>query len=339
MKSTIKLLLIAILCLLGSIWTSLAAKDPYTPIIKQGQKQLRALLLYNELHPDEAIYILRLTYTAEQYPNAEFIRQKLSIDDDKSTQQTDYMLDPEELERRNKQLQQINQTAKIKTYLLLVNNIPLYFEQALPEYRSVSAVIRGFKQPNPQSVVDQEAIRVKRAAEKIINGVTEPFLKTQSQATLFCSLVCFKAYRYTSEGKGLRTFGVCYPRSTQLAHESSYRHVLEAKVRKTGFLSDRNVAVGQLIDVIEKSNQSYTQTEALLTALFNTQNPEETSQLLTQLSEQDWSILSLSLRIHLLKVLSKGSMPDQVRATNHPNPGKHPSPGYSRHIRSTRTPQ
>ena len=47
MKPTIKTLLIAILCLLGSIWTSLAAANPFDPLVKAASTKLKKRIALN----------------------------------------------------------------------------------------------------------------------------------------------------------------------------------------------------------------------------------------------------------------------------------------------------
>lgn len=203
-----KYIMLLIVLFLSIHTASADSKDKdsiFSAIVAKGQEQLRQLQWQNQRneqagHAEQNQYVLNIhTKDAASETNVgdtNFIQQRqLTQDVVTDRKGSQLLINGRVLDSLNKQLRLMNwrEGNSIKTYLLLVDYVPMYFNREIPPNATLQNLLSG-------KLFDEEANKetVRKAqieAGDFVKAITEPFLQEQGAVkTLFCGFLKFRTF-------------------------------------------------------------------------------------------------------------------------------------------------
>lgn len=326
MRVFFKLSFLAMVLLMAAIGAQASGsprRDSLTneEIIKFGLEKLAALVKNNRIHEvkgnaDSLNYVLNINTLNlnlpglfDTYPNAEFIKQQRPTN--VSMEVAPYILDPSKLSILNQELVTANQQQQIKTYMLLVNFVPLVLEDT-SDFKTISDVF--VKLQNDRQIGNQfkkDSLLLKKSLKQgadIVKGITKGFIDTATQKMIFLGWVKFVTLYKKKRFSELIT--IYYPNSKLLATETGYRNILKRNIDGEIFSGTADQEVEKMVNIIKKTNELYSSIEELNGNILNINSPDTMEQKLSDLFGDAYAIFEIETRMHILKVLSSREIPD-----------------------------
>jgi hypothetical protein len=317
MKTIVQSLILLLWIAAGSITTYGQQTDNVDKIIAYGRERLLAVTDLNNKNDKAGLssqnqYIVSL-HTADVLGNGdenmdrEFIKQKsLST----STGQGSFFIgDATDLDKLNGLLKEQNSKSDIKTYLLFVDYVPMVYKKVLPASTTLGSLLKGSDKAD--SIIAQQATDV---AASIIDAITQPFIDAQKGTQLlYCGFLKFKVYENSSVSR--RNFNVYYPRNNVENGEAGniYQNILSYYIQSVKFYSNNKVGfVSNMITALGNNNRDYKTLLALVNdgSFLQISSPDKMEEVLKTVDANAFSGLPANYRIHALKVLSAGAIPD-----------------------------
>lgn len=281
-------------------------KDWKKELIQRGQEQIQFVQRNNALNDMRGLshlnkYIILISPDPE-YPNADFITQ-LKGKRDKSDV-GEYMLDASTLNSFNQLLVNYNAESQIKTYLLLIDHIPLDFINVVPDAQTIEDVLKGSRN-NGEQFTEEITRRALAEARDIVTGITDqPLLQTQVPM-IYCGLVNFKVYENEKTGG---QFTVYYPNNSKIDLAEQYRQLLKRYVSLQKDWNGNYKKVSSLITAINLSNGEFGKVKGILPAVETIEDADQMDSLLHTVDANSYSAFTIKQRLHILNVLTSAAL-------------------------------
>jgi hypothetical protein len=269
-------------------------------LIEQGRKQLKEAQAQNLLNEKAGKGYLNnyLIIVSQDDPsNSQFIQQHAGT----GRGQHSFMLTAAKQNNYNEELKVLNAASAIQTYLLLIDYIPLELSSLTDVETATIGQVLTQKQHNREGEAALIAEKAKTEASEIVNRITSSILETTKTATLYCGLVQFRYYVNDQRAKGLLTY---FPKSSQIHYEQEYRQLLNTYIVSSRWEHNNENNVQHLIEAIRNNNADFGRLENILAKIKSISNADALFQLLTTMSDNSYSALNITDRLHCLKVLS-----------------------------------
>ncbi|MBC9932779.1 Hint domain-containing protein [Chitinophaga qingshengii] len=285
-------------------------------IIARGREQFRQLQAQNqrneqEGHAERNEYVLNIV-TADAPPEREFIKQRelKQLAEGELKGRELLVKDITKLDTLNARLRRLNEEPgnKIKTYLLLLDFVPMYFDREVPPKTTLEDLFAG--RVFEEDANNKAAHQAQAEAETVIKDITGPFLKEQGAVTtLFCGFLKFRTF---FNSKSAREIVVYYPHHNiqQPTDADSYQKLLGNYIAGIAYQSGEQF-MGTFIAGIGGNNREYIQLADVRGKILQVNNAFEMEGLLKPIDPANYIGLSLEERVHSLKVLSGEDIPDR----------------------------
>lgn len=322
-KSIVLLLLLTRLSL-----SALAVdKDSITSlIVEKGRAQFKQLQEQNRVNDSLGLssqnqYIVNVQ-TDDLFPDpevesmdAEFIKQRrLTWDKNDPNKIGSYFIYYKaDLDLLNEQLQQLNTKPgnDIKTYVLLVDFVPMVFDGTLKLGTNFKDLVNRDSVGVENAAVAQMAFA---EASSIVKSITDPFISAQKDTKmLYCGFLRFRAFINQLR---LRDFYIYYPQNSVEDGEtsSSYNVLLDNYIARIKFKTGGQY-VNDFIDAVANNNDDFKNLPSVRAEIMKTKDPVKMEELLNIVSSNSYELLNIDERVHALKVLSALDIPDSREIT------------------------
>jgi hypothetical protein len=271
-------------------------------LIEQGRKQLKEAQAQNLLNEKAGKGYLNnylIIVSTDDGSGPQYIRQHYGT----GSGQRSLMLNNEELAMHNRTLQQQNINSEVKTYLLLIDYIPLEFDATSYSLNDDESIISVITQntANKENEATRLATKAKTEASDIVTRITKTVLDTARTPTLYCGLVQFKVFLKERNVKGMLTY---FPKSSNIGSETEYRQLLDSHIKALEWSSLNNNNVANLINAIGNCNSNYKQIKGTLANITSVTSHAEIFKMLENMDAHGYSAFTLEQRLHILKVLT-----------------------------------
>jgi hypothetical protein len=286
-------------------------------IITKGRLALKTLQEQNQQNTAAGMseknnYILNIN-TADIDPvrvdslDKEFIKQRHLVYDLSSPAMADGFFIPNEetLGKLNEELRTLNNKADntIKTYLLMVNLVPMNFVDGFPIGITLNDLLSD---ENPDVRNQTIAKQAMKEAAEIVEGITQPFIGQQQGQVLFCGFLKFRTFL---NSKKLNDIFIYYPHNNvENVANGAYGTILKNYLSRIRFKNGPQY-VEDFIVAIAGNNLDYKNLPVVKSQILQVTVAREMDELLGKITENAYELLSIEERIHALKVLSGFDIP------------------------------
>jgi hypothetical protein len=280
-------------------------------MIEKGREGFKRMSEQNQLndslgHSEENSYILNMT-TRDGVPEVvvldkEFIRQRRIIYDKNNPNLVSSFMVPDgkALTDLDQLLRDLNNApdTKIKTYVLLVDFVPMTFENSLGKGATLEKLLSKEYEGSKNAAIAEQA---RAEARDIISGITGPMLAGSSNMTLFCGFMKFKVF--IKEHKATE-FYLYYPHNNIESDVSNnYRGILKSYLSKLAFRTAPQY-MEEFIEAVAGNNKDYLDYPAVKDNILKMKNADEMEALLSKITDNAYGVFTLEQRLYAVRMLA-----------------------------------
>ncbi|PWV49709.1 polymorphic toxin-type HINT domain-containing protein [Chitinophaga sp. S165] len=302
---------IVLMLFTGALFAAERKDSLIDEMIEKGREGFKRLSEQNKKNDslgrsEENGYILNMT-TRDGVPEVvvldkEFIRQRRIIYDkeDPNLVSSFILRDDKTLVDLDQLLRDLNNApdTKIKTYVLLVDFVPMSFEHSLGKDATLEKLLSKENAGTRSAAIANQALA---EARSIIKGITGPMLSGSDNMTLFCGFMKFKVF--IKENKTTQ-FYLYYPHNNIDSDISTnYKDILKSYLSKLAFHNAPQY-MEEFIEAVAGNNKDYLNYPAVKDNILKMKTAEEMEALLSKVTDNAYGVFTREQRLYAVKMLA-----------------------------------
>lgn len=308
-----KFILYLILLLNASIVTAAERDSSLLAIIAKGQSALQAMKTQNHINDslglsDQNQYVLDISTLPLDSLTKEFIKQyrvRYPTDDAQKASRW-FIRDGDPLNALNKKLQDLNNASdtKIKTYMLMVDYVPMSFPDLLGKDVTAEQLFSKERANTDNGQIAQKALAT---AAAIVEGITKPFLAGRTDKVLYCGFLKIKVWTAATRKRDIFIY---YPHNNvEDDNVNLYKTILRTYMSHIVY-TDAPTYVEDFIVAAAGNNKDYLQFPNVRAKMMAVTDPNVMDSLLRTMGDNAYSPFTVEERLHAIKILASTNLLD-----------------------------